>query len=171
MIQGCWSSDTFLLYIRLQVKQFITGLSEGMVRNKQFFTIHDSILTTQKYKDQLYDVMNTVLTERTGIKPGLTVENIKEIDFTQESYVIEMVNRIIKDSKPSRYKELKNSILKNWHFLNPVCFLGVLGFFFWCGGGWVFLFFFFVIFFFFFFFLVYYISFFHLMIKIHKNYL
>ena len=77
------------------------------------FTIHDSILTTQKYKDQLYDVMNTVLTERTGIKPGLTVENIKEIDFTQESYVIEMVNRIIKDSKPSRYKELKNSLLKN----------------------------------------------------------
>ena len=39
MLQGRWSSDAFLRYIRKQVKQFSVGLSAKMVRHEHFFTI------------------------------------------------------------------------------------------------------------------------------------
>ena len=39
MLQGRWSSDAFLRYIRKQVKQFSAGLSAKMVRHEHFFTI------------------------------------------------------------------------------------------------------------------------------------
>ena len=42
MLQGRWSSDAFLLYIRRQVQQFSTGLSTGMVKSESFFTIPDN---------------------------------------------------------------------------------------------------------------------------------
>ena len=38
MLIGCWSSDTFLLYIRPQVQQFSSRLSAKMVEN-DFFTV------------------------------------------------------------------------------------------------------------------------------------
>ena len=41
MLQGRWNSDAFLLYIRPQVQQFSSGLSNKMVQNK-FFTIPEA---------------------------------------------------------------------------------------------------------------------------------
>ena len=41
MLLGRWSSDAFLLYIRRQVQEFSTGVSEDMVANEKFFTIPD----------------------------------------------------------------------------------------------------------------------------------
>ena len=38
MLQGQWSSDAFLLYVRPQVQQFSSGLSAKMVQN-DFFTV------------------------------------------------------------------------------------------------------------------------------------
>ena len=38
MLQGRWSSDAFLLYVRPQVQQFSSGLSTKMVKN-DFFTV------------------------------------------------------------------------------------------------------------------------------------
>lgn len=38
MLLGRWSSDAFLKYIRRQVQEFSSGLSETMI-NKEFFTI------------------------------------------------------------------------------------------------------------------------------------
>jgi hypothetical protein len=38
MLQGRWSSEAFLLYVRSQVQQFSTGLSNSMVQ-EDFFTI------------------------------------------------------------------------------------------------------------------------------------
>ena len=39
MLQGRWSSDAFLLYIRQQVQQFSTGLSSSMIQKEEFFTV------------------------------------------------------------------------------------------------------------------------------------
>ena len=39
MLQGRWSSDAFLRYIRKQVKQFSKGISTRMIQNEEFFTI------------------------------------------------------------------------------------------------------------------------------------
>lgn len=39
MLQGRWSSDAFLRYIRKQVKQFSAGLSTKMIRHEHFYTI------------------------------------------------------------------------------------------------------------------------------------
>ena len=42
MLQGCWSSDAFLLNIRRQVQQFSSGLSSGMVQKESVFTVPDA---------------------------------------------------------------------------------------------------------------------------------
>ncbi|MGH7974184.1 MAG: hypothetical protein ACREBR_01565 [bacterium] len=39
MLIGRWSSDSFLRYIRRQVQQFSTGVSEQMLTNQSFYTI------------------------------------------------------------------------------------------------------------------------------------
>jgi hypothetical protein len=39
MLLGRWSSDTFLWYIRKQVKEFRKGVSKKMLISKKFFTI------------------------------------------------------------------------------------------------------------------------------------
>jgi hypothetical protein len=39
MLLGRWSSDAFLHYINKQVKEFSSGISNKMIRNKNFFTI------------------------------------------------------------------------------------------------------------------------------------
>jgi hypothetical protein len=42
MLLGRWSSDAFLHYIRKQVKEFSSGISEWMIHHKDFFTIQNS---------------------------------------------------------------------------------------------------------------------------------
>jgi hypothetical protein len=39
MLLGCWSSDAFLRYIRKQVKEFSSGISQKMITHEQFFTV------------------------------------------------------------------------------------------------------------------------------------
>jgi hypothetical protein len=39
MLLGCWSSDSFLRYIRKQVKEFSNGVNQKMLTNDEFFTI------------------------------------------------------------------------------------------------------------------------------------
>jgi hypothetical protein len=39
MLLGRWSSDAFLHYIRKQVKEFSSGISNKMIQNENFFTI------------------------------------------------------------------------------------------------------------------------------------
>jgi hypothetical protein len=39
MLLGRWSSDAFLRYIRKQVKEFSTGISQKMIHHEDFFTI------------------------------------------------------------------------------------------------------------------------------------
>jgi hypothetical protein len=39
MLLGRWSSDAFLRYIRKQVKEFSSRISEKMIQNENFFTI------------------------------------------------------------------------------------------------------------------------------------
>jgi hypothetical protein len=39
MLLGRWSSDAFLRYIRKQVKEFSSGISNKMIQNENFFTI------------------------------------------------------------------------------------------------------------------------------------
>ena len=43
MLQGLWSSESFMKYIRIQIQQFSTEISSVMVEN-EFFTITDSDL-------------------------------------------------------------------------------------------------------------------------------
>ena len=43
MLQGRWSSDSFMKYIRSQIQQFSTGLSSAMVED-DFFTIPETDL-------------------------------------------------------------------------------------------------------------------------------
>jgi hypothetical protein len=42
MLLGCWSSDAFLWYIRKQIKEFSSGISELMIRHDNFFTIQNA---------------------------------------------------------------------------------------------------------------------------------
>jgi len=43
MLQGRWRSDAFLLYIRVQVTAFSTGLSNAMVHDSNnFYTVPDT---------------------------------------------------------------------------------------------------------------------------------
>ena len=46
MLQGRWSSDAFMKYIRPQIQQFSTGLSSVMVED-DFFTIPESSFRSQ----------------------------------------------------------------------------------------------------------------------------
>jgi hypothetical protein len=39
MLLGRWSSDAFLHYIRKQVKEFSTGISQKMIIHEHFFTV------------------------------------------------------------------------------------------------------------------------------------
>jgi hypothetical protein len=39
MLLGRWSSDTFLRYIRKQVKEFSSGVSSKMIQREDFFTV------------------------------------------------------------------------------------------------------------------------------------
>lgn len=43
MLIGRWSSDAFLLYIRRQVEQFSTGVSQRMVQSPDFFTFESAL--------------------------------------------------------------------------------------------------------------------------------
>ena len=48
MIIVIFKSDSFLLYIRNQVAQFSTKLSDKMLQNKEFFTVPDFDRTIQE---------------------------------------------------------------------------------------------------------------------------
>ena len=54
MLQGQWSSDAFLRYIRKQVKEFSLGVSEAMINpdTYKFFTTPDSLITFDEEGDQ-----------------------------------------------------------------------------------------------------------------------
>ncbi len=43
MLLGRWSSEAFLRYIRKQVKEFSSGISDQMIRNENFFTIPSAL--------------------------------------------------------------------------------------------------------------------------------
>ena len=51
MIIGIWWSDASLLYIRKQVSQFTTKVSDKMLQNKEFFTVLDFGRTIQEAKN------------------------------------------------------------------------------------------------------------------------
>lgn len=75
------------------------------------FTIHDCIITTEKHKLELTEVMYEVLYEKTGIKPGLSVEKLDPSDPIDDSFIKEMKDDIIKKSTKSRFKKMSWSIL------------------------------------------------------------
>ena len=75
------------------------------------FTIHDCIITTEKHKLELTEVMHEVLYEKTGIKPGLSVEKLDPSDPIDDSFIKEMKDDIIKKSTKSRFKKMSWSIL------------------------------------------------------------
>ena len=67
MLQGRWRSSAFLTYIRAQVSEFSTGLSDKLVSNREFYTI----------PDYNYDVCEThVLHE--------DLQHVPSIEFTEE---------------------------------------------------------------------------------------
>lgn len=68
------------------------------------FTIHDSVVTTEAYSDQLNEIMYEVLLENTGIKPGLTIDPLSPCNNLIE-LGDEIVEEIIKKSKPKSFKE------------------------------------------------------------------
>ena len=53
MLQGRWSSDAFLRYIRKQVKEFSLGVSEAMINpdTYKFYTTPDSLITFDEEGD------------------------------------------------------------------------------------------------------------------------
>ena len=75
------------------------------------FTIHDCIITSEKYSLELTKVMFEVLYEKTGIKPGLSVEKLDPSDPIDDSFIKEMKDDIIKKSTKSRFKKMSWSIL------------------------------------------------------------
>jgi len=75
------------------------------------FTIHDCIITTEQYKLELTKVMFEVLYEKTGIKPGLSVEKLDPSDPIDDSFIKEMKDDIYKKSTKSRFKKMSWSIL------------------------------------------------------------
>jgi len=75
------------------------------------FTIHDCIITTEKYKLELTNVMFEVLYEITGIKPGLSVEKLDPSDPLDDDFIKEMSEEIHKKSTKRRFKKMIWSIL------------------------------------------------------------
>ena len=75
------------------------------------FTIHDCIITTEQHKLELTKVMFEVLYEKTGIKPGLSVEKLDPSDPIDDSFIKEMKDDIYKKSTKSRFKKMSWSIL------------------------------------------------------------
>ena len=67
MLQGRWRSSAFLTYIRAQVSEFSTGLSDKMISNREFYTI----------PDYNYDVCETHLLHE-------NLQHVPGIEFTAE---------------------------------------------------------------------------------------
>ena len=66
------------------------------------FTIHDCIITSEKHKLELTKVMFEVLYEKTGIRPGLSVD---------DDLIEKIRDDIFKKSTKSRFKKMSWSIL------------------------------------------------------------
>ena len=79
--------------------------------NAPIFTIHDCIITTEKHKLELTEVMYEVLYEKTGINPGLLIEKLDPSDPLYDSFIKEMKDNIYKKSTKSRFKKMSWSIL------------------------------------------------------------
>lgn len=75
------------------------------------FTIHDCIITTEQHKLELTNVMVEVLYEKTGIKPGLSVEKLDPSDPLDDNFIKEIRDDIYKKSTKSRFKKKSWSIL------------------------------------------------------------
>jgi len=75
------------------------------------FTIHDCIITTEKYQLELTNVMFEVLYEITGIKPGLSVEKLDPSDPLDDDFIEEMSEEIHKKSTKRRFIKMSWSIL------------------------------------------------------------
>jgi hypothetical protein len=75
------------------------------------FTIHDCIITTEQHKLELTNVMFEVLHEKTGIKPGLSVEKLDSSDPLDDNFIKEIRDDIYKKSTKSRFKKMSWSIL------------------------------------------------------------
>ncbi len=52
MLLGRWASDAFLRYIRKQVKEFSSGISQKMITQENFFTIPSVDIDQSKNKDK-----------------------------------------------------------------------------------------------------------------------
>jgi hypothetical protein len=75
------------------------------------FTIHDSVLTTPEYGNELERVMYDVLYKQTGIKPGLSIEYLEsKMEITGE-FIQKFVIDIRKKSSDRNFKKMKWSIL------------------------------------------------------------
>ena len=75
------------------------------------FTIHDCVITTEQHKLELTNVMFEVLHEKTGIKPGLSVEKLDPSDPLYDNFIKEIRDDIYKKSTKSRFKKKSWSIL------------------------------------------------------------
>jgi hypothetical protein len=76
-------------------------------KSAPFFTIHDAVLTTEEYYDELYRIMFEQLKLMTGINPGLKIEK-HSLDVTPSNDIIKYVtDKIIKRSK--QIKVLNNT--------------------------------------------------------------
>lgn len=75
------------------------------------FTIHDCVITTERHKLELTKVMFEVLCEKTGIKPGLSIEKLNSSDIVDDDFIEEMKGDIYKKSTKSRFKKMSWSIL------------------------------------------------------------
>jgi hypothetical protein len=75
------------------------------------FTIHDCVITTEQHKLELTNVMFEVLHEKTGIKPGLSVEKLDPSDPLYDNFITEIRDDIYKKSTKSRFKKKSWSIL------------------------------------------------------------
>jgi hypothetical protein len=75
------------------------------------FTIHDCIITTEQHKLELTNVMFEVLHEKTGIKPGLSIEKLDPSDPLDDNFITEIRDDIYKKSTKSRFKKMSWSIL------------------------------------------------------------
>ena len=75
------------------------------------FTIHDCIITTEKYKLELTNVMFEVLHQKTGIRPGMSVDELDPSDPLDDDFIKEMSEEIHKKSTKRRFKKMSWSIL------------------------------------------------------------
>jgi hypothetical protein len=64
MLLGRWSSDAFLRYIRKQVKEFSTGVSQRMITHEDFFTIP---LSTSQNNESSNRSLNLPIGNKNGI--------------------------------------------------------------------------------------------------------